>query len=153
MLNKYYSVDEIAELLKIHPKTIQRYIREGRLKANKVGKSWRVSGHDLSSFTEGGSESFSDPALPDKPDERSGIRISAVIDIPVFNTDAAVRIANTLTALSNSKPSEYGASSVQTQFLMPERVMRVMVWGSLSFTQVILDSIDTLINREDKGVL
>ncbi len=149
MLNKYYSVDEIAELLKIHPKTIQRYIREGRLKANKIGKSWRVSGHDLSSFTESGSKSLSDPVLPDKSDEGSEIRISAVIDIPVFTTDAAVRIANTLTALSNSKPPGYSASSVQTQFLMTEKLMRVMVWGSLSFAQVILDSIDTLKNREE----
>jgi len=149
MINKYYSVDEIAELLKIHPKTIQRYIREGRLKANKVGKSWRVSGHDLSTFTEGGSESFSDLTLPGRSDENSEIKVSAVIDIPVSNTDAAVRIANTLTAISNSKPSEYGASSVQTQFLMPEKVMRVMVWGGLSYSQFILESIEALTNQKE----
>jgi excisionase family DNA binding protein len=49
----YYTVDQIAELLHIHPKTIQRYIREGKLPASKIGKSWRVSGHDLSRFAEG----------------------------------------------------------------------------------------------------
>lgn len=39
---------------------------------------------------------------------------------------------------------EYGASSVQTQYQMSEKVIRVMVWGSLSFTQIILDSIAAL---------
>lgn len=150
MKDTYYSVDEIAELLKIHPKTVQRYIREGKLKANKVGKSWRVAGHDLSIFTEGGSESASSHVLPDRAVERGAVKISAVIDIPVLNTEESVRIANTLTAISNSKPSEYGSSSVQTQFLMSEKVMRVMVWGSLSYTQVILDSISALTDQSER---
>ena len=52
-MNKdYYSVEQISDMLDIHPKTIQRYIREGRLRATKIGKSWRVTGHDLSVFIE-----------------------------------------------------------------------------------------------------
>jgi excisionase family DNA binding protein len=35
----YYSVDQIAELLRIHPKTIQRYIREGSFRPEKSGKA------------------------------------------------------------------------------------------------------------------
>jgi len=144
MTEKYYTVDEIAGLIKIHPKTIQRYIREGRLKASKVGKSWRVSGHDLSTFTEG-SETATAPPLGSG--ERTGERetkVSAVIDIPVADVQESVRIANTLTAITNSKPLEYGATSLQTQYLMSENVMRVMVWGSLSFAQIILDAIGAL---------
>ncbi len=49
----YYTVDQVAELLNLHPKTLQRYIREGKLKATKLGKSYRITGHDLSVFTEG----------------------------------------------------------------------------------------------------
>ena len=48
----YYSVDQISKLLDMHPKTIQRYIREGKLRATKFGKSYRISGQDLSTFTE-----------------------------------------------------------------------------------------------------
>jgi excisionase family DNA binding protein len=148
MTDKYYTVDEIAEMIKIHPKTVQRYIREGRLKAAKVGKSWRVSGHDLSTFTEGGSISDSTPMSMEESFERGEIKISAVVDIPVANTQESVRIANTLTAISNSKPPEYGASTMQTQYLMSEKVIRVMIWGSLDFTRIILDSLTTLTNNE-----
>ena len=144
MNEKFYTVDEIAEFLKIHPKTIQRYIREGKLKANKVGKSWRVSGHDLSTFTEGSGASFASQSVPGKPIERKEIKVSAVIDIPVADTQESVRIANTLTAALNAKPAEYGESSLRTQYLMPENVIRIMLWGNLSFTQIMLDFISEL---------
>ena len=149
MLDKFYSVDEIAELIKIHPKTIQRYIREGKLKASKVGKSWRVSGHDLSTFTEGSNDTVTAPPILGEAVEQKDIKVSAVIDIPVLDTQESMRIANTLTAISNAKPSEFGASSVQTQYLMSEKVIRVMVWGSLGFTQIILDSIAALTGNQE----
>lgn len=150
MSDKYYTVDEIAEMIKIHPKTVQRYIREGRLKASKVGKSWRVSGHDLSTFTEGGSAAETMPIMMGESFERGEIKVSAVIDIPVANTQESMRIANTLTAISNSKPPEYGASSMQTQYLMSENVIRVMIWGSLGFTQIILDALDALSENNER---
>jgi excisionase family DNA binding protein len=141
MSEKYYTVDEIAAMIKIHPKTVQRYIREGKLRANKVGKGWRVSGHDLSTFTENSS-------LPDQTSseagaaaERAEIKMSAVIDIPETDVQESVRIANALTAALNSKPSEFGYATLSTQYLMPERITRVMLWGSLEFTKIMLDFI------------
>lgn len=144
MIEKYFTVDQIADMLKIHPKTVQRYIREGKLKANKVGKSWRVSGHDLSIFTEGSGDNVSMPFDAGESNTRKEIKVSAVIDIPVSNTDASIRIANTLTAVLKAKSAEYGDSSLQTQFLMPENVIRVMLWGNLKFTQIMMDYIAEL---------
>ena len=43
MEQKFYSVGEIARILGLHPKTVQRFIREGKLKARKIGRAWRVS--------------------------------------------------------------------------------------------------------------
>jgi len=45
-----YSIKKVAELLSVHQKTVLRYIKEGRLKANKVGGRWRIHGNDLTSF-------------------------------------------------------------------------------------------------------
>lgn len=147
MSEKYYTVDEIAEMIKIHPKTVQRYIREGKLRASKVGKGWRISGHDLSIFAEGIgiAPETGDPANSAKT--QSATKISAVIDIPEINTHESIRIANTLTAALNSKPSEYGSSRLSTQYLMPENVLRIMIWGSLDFTRIMLDYIADLSNR------
>ena len=52
MENKFYTIDQVAEVLDIHHKTVRKFIKEGKLKANKVGKQWRISQIDLEVFTE-----------------------------------------------------------------------------------------------------
>lgn len=146
MSEKYYTVDEIAEVLKIHPKTIQRYIREGKLNANKVGKSWRVSGHDLSVFTEGYDAVQNDMASDGHFDQKD-IKVSSVIDVPVANTEESIRISNMLTAVLNSKPADYAVSSLRTQYLLPEGIIRVMLWGDLRFTRIVMDYLSGLIDQ------
>ena len=91
MKETYYSVEQIAQMLNIHPKTIQRYIREGKINAVKLGKSWRVSGHDLSRFTEGttGQEEHQTG-----PTGTVTARVSAVIDIEAGGRARAVQIMN-----------------------------------------------------------
>ena len=78
----------------MHPKTIQRYIREGKLRASKVGKSWRVSGHDLSVFTE--NIGLTGQATLESAQDR--INISCVVDILTDRTDEGIGIVNPLTA-------------------------------------------------------
>lgn len=46
-LKEIYSINEVSELLKVSKSTIRRWIREGELKAFKVGKGWRISKEDL----------------------------------------------------------------------------------------------------------
>ena len=140
MEHKYYTVEEVAKLLSIHPKTIQRYIREGKLEASKIGKSWRISGHDLSRFTEG--SPASEPVTLNENQERKPSKASAVIDVSVTGLDEAVRIINAMNAVMNSKPQEYGLSSMTTQFIDADNILRVNLWGSLSFLSMILGSLE-----------
>lgn len=49
-MEKFYTVEEIAENLKVTKQTIYVYVRSGELKAIKVGKSWRVSEDNLKEF-------------------------------------------------------------------------------------------------------
>lgn len=48
----FLSVNHVALMLKVHPLTIRRYIREGRLKAVKVGGSVRIPQSALEHFTQ-----------------------------------------------------------------------------------------------------
>lgn len=147
MIKNYYTVEQISEMLKIHPKTIQRYIREGRLRAAKIGKSWRVTGHDLSLFVEKNSgEAFCSENQP----ERSVIA-SSVVDIIAAGKEDAIRIMNTLTAVMNVKPPEYGESSMQSQYIELEKKVRITLWGSIRFVAVMMDTIASLteINEEE----
>jgi len=41
-----YTTNEVAEILKVHKRTIFRYIESGKLKATKIGQ-WRIKKEDL----------------------------------------------------------------------------------------------------------
>lgn len=157
MKTTFYTVNQISVMLDIHPKTIQRYIREGKLLATKIGKSWRVSGHDLSLFTEGGLDGEIDTSLilkdhsasspNDKaPPSHHKAIASSVVDIEVKNKQEAMRIMNTLTASMNAKPPELGKSSMQSQYIERENLVRVTLWGEVAFVAIILDTIQSLLS-------
>ncbi len=44
------SPEEVAKRLAISPKTVREYLREGRIKAMKVGRLWRVRESDLQQY-------------------------------------------------------------------------------------------------------
>jgi excisionase family DNA binding protein len=43
----FMNTDEAAAMLGVHPKTVQRLARSGRITAYRVGKLWRFQAHDL----------------------------------------------------------------------------------------------------------
>lgn len=45
-----YTLEEVAEILKLTRRTLYTYIKEGKLQAVKIGKYWRVSEADLKEF-------------------------------------------------------------------------------------------------------
>ena len=148
MPEKYYTAEQAAELLKMHIKTVQRYIREGKLHANKVGKSWRITGHDLSVFAEGTQEhaqSLLGMEIP--PADR--VKISAVADIEAVNREEAIRIMNTLNAVMNVKPAEYGTSTFTAQYLEPDKKIRIMLWGNLPFMEAVMSIISALTGQKE----
>ena len=140
MTKDYYTVDQISEMLDIHPKTIQRYIREGKLHATKIGKSWRVTGHDLSIFVQ---SNGNETTQREKQQERKVIA-SSVIDIAAFGKEDAMRIMNTLTAASNAKPPGHGQSSIQSQYIERENMVRITLWGDIGFMAVMMDTVASL---------
>ena len=43
-----YTVDDVAKIVKMHPRTIRRYIEKGQIRAERIGGSWRISEEALS---------------------------------------------------------------------------------------------------------
>lgn len=54
---KVYTLNEVEELLKVSLRTLYRYIKDGRLKANKIGNKWIVTEQSLKDFIEGKTDS------------------------------------------------------------------------------------------------
>ena len=45
-----YSLDEVQKILQVTRRSIYSYIRDGKLKAVKIGKYWRVTRENLEEF-------------------------------------------------------------------------------------------------------
>ena len=48
-----YTPTEAAEILHKNPDTVRRYIRSGKLKAQKVGNTWYITDKTLTEFVTG----------------------------------------------------------------------------------------------------
>lgn len=49
-----YRVNEVAKELRVHPVTVREWISQGRVKAVKVGSTWRISQEELDRLKKGG---------------------------------------------------------------------------------------------------
>lgn len=45
-----YTTKEVSEILKIDRRNVYRYVKDGRLKASKIGGEWRILEDDLKTF-------------------------------------------------------------------------------------------------------
>lgn len=51
---KVYTLDEVADIMKVTKRTLYNYIKAGTLHAVKMGKYWRVSEESLQAFISNG---------------------------------------------------------------------------------------------------
>ena len=47
---QYYSIEDVAKMLKVAYLTVYRWIQAGKLKSYKAGKQYRIKKDDLDSF-------------------------------------------------------------------------------------------------------
>jgi excisionase family DNA binding protein len=57
-----FSLKEVASILGVHPETIRRAVKAGKLKAAKIGKDYRIAKPELERYfhTMGGGRLFED---------------------------------------------------------------------------------------------
>ena len=48
--DNYYSVTELIDILEVTRRTILKYIKQGKLRAFKLGNQWRVTEAELQKF-------------------------------------------------------------------------------------------------------
>ncbi|ADZ70985.1 helix-turn-helix domain-containing protein [Polymorphum gilvum] len=48
--DRYQTVREVADLLKVGEATVRRWIRDGELRAIDLGREWRIAASDLDAF-------------------------------------------------------------------------------------------------------
>ena len=111
------TVDFAADLLKVHPRTIHRFIHEGRLPARRIGKAYRIRRTDLAALA----------GLPSAPTEPTA-SLTAFLDVADVGAEAAKLWRRTVaTAVASRGPT---APSVEVIYESDVRRLKVVVVGS-----------------------
>jgi excisionase family DNA binding protein len=45
-------VDQVAEVLQVHPQTVYNLLRRGKIRAAKVGRAWRIKPEAIDDYLE-----------------------------------------------------------------------------------------------------
>src|SRR3979490_488896 len=92
-----YSVEQVAEQLGLHVRTVRNYVRDGRLKAVRIGKQYRIAREHLEALTE------HPAAAPRSESEtpRRHVEVSSIVDIEAISFESASRVTNALMAAAN----------------------------------------------------
>jgi excisionase family DNA binding protein len=48
--HKFYTTEEVAEMLRLHTQTVRNLLLEKRMGGIKIGLEWRISEEDLTEF-------------------------------------------------------------------------------------------------------
>jgi excisionase family DNA binding protein len=124
------SVEQASEELGLHPKTILRYIRDGRLPATRVGKSYRIARTRLDVFA---------GIVRGRPEEGMGAHATCIVDVPGIAVHRAERLATFLQAVALTGGAETPPLHLQTAFDPPANVLKVVVIGRPSDVSRVLE--------------
>lgn len=52
MIEKFFTTEQVANILQVHPFTILKFIKQGKLKGVKLGRVYRIMESDVEAFLE-----------------------------------------------------------------------------------------------------
>jgi excisionase family DNA binding protein len=140
MSNAILTVEEVSSFLNLKETTVRKFIRDGKLKAQKIGKQWRISKDCLDAFV--GRDAPAPPGTePEAADDGSPSRhmsVSTVIDMTGVDRDEGDRLSAAITAALNGKGESYGPVRFDYVFYREERKARFLLWGDPKFIGELL---------------
>jgi excisionase family DNA binding protein len=134
-----FTVDEVAERLNLHVKTVRRFIREGRLPAKRIGKEYRITRSALEEF----SGASPDPVAAHIPRTRQ-VLVSSIVDIDAISPEDSQRITTLIMAGLNARRGEPDFPRVDSLYDMERARLRLMITASPTLTSDLLRTIAAL---------
>jgi excisionase family DNA binding protein len=117
----------------MHVRTVRRYVREGRLKAVRIGKQYRIAASDLATLT-------GRPLAPEAPVPRHRqVEASTVVQIDAISPQDAQRVVNGVGgALKGRDRNTDTPLRVETVYDEIRARLKIIITGSLASTTALL---------------
>jgi excisionase family DNA binding protein len=126
MAEQLYSVEQVADLLGLHVKTVRNYVRDGRLKAVRIGKQYRISRADLEELTGG---TVGAPARETARRQRR-VEVTSIVQIDAIDPNTMSRLSTLLIASARNRPDSDGHLRVETIYDEERASMKIIIVGT-----------------------
>lgn len=138
MSDHLVTVEQAATQLNLHPKTVLRYIRDGRLAATRIGKSYRITRVALDAFA---------GVASGVPESAASARATCVVDIPDIDVTMAERMATFLQAFAMTGTADTPQLQLQTAFDPATRSLKVVLIGIPADVGKLLEMLQMQMDR------
>jgi excisionase family DNA binding protein len=144
MSQELYSVEQVADRLGLHVRTVRNYVRDGRLKAVRIGKQYRIAREDL--------EALTGRPVPPSPRETAGrhrhVEVSSIVEIDALGRDDADRVSTLVTAAANAPRDGDQPLRVETVYDEERAHMKIVILGGAATSAELLRLVDALIGED-----
>jgi excisionase family DNA binding protein len=139
--NQFCTVEEVAQRLNLHVKTVRRYIHDGRLRAKRIGKEYRIAQADLDTFA--GAPKTADAAVV----RTRQVIASSVVDVDAISPDESHRITTMIMAALNTRRGEPDHPRVDSIYYEERARLRITITADPQLTSELLRLINALLEN------
>ncbi|MFF0254273.1 helix-turn-helix domain-containing protein [Micromonospora zamorensis] len=143
MTEDMYSVEQVADRLGLHVRTVRSYIRSGRLRAVRIGKQYRIAASDLDALT---------GQAPPTTSVARQAEVSSIVQIDGVDRAAADRLGTLVLTSANTGHDQANPLRVQTVYDEQRHRMKIIILGDPAATAELLHLLDAVLNA-DNGLL
>ena len=149
-MSTYYTVEQVASFIDMHPKTVRRYIQSGKINANKVGSQYRISQSELNSFIgrpAANNGSMQDDIEPITPlNHPAKVEVNTSVDIFAVDSSSAAFLTQRVLCVLN-KLADVRADCI---YYEPQQKLKVLLFGNIESTDQMLKHINILISQTNQ---
>src|SRR5262245_14604187 len=137
-----FTVEEAAEHLQLHPKTVRRLIMQGRLPAKRIGKAYRITRTALNEFA--GATTATPVETGAEVSRTRQVLVSSIVDVDAISPEESQRITTFIMASLNSRRGEPDFPRVDSVYDTTRGRLRVMITANPSLTCDLVTTIGAL---------
>lgn len=141
MSQELYSIDQVAELLGLHVKTVRNYVKVGRLRAQRIGKQYRIAKQDIEALVGRPVAQFDPKAVS----SHGRVSVSSVVQIEALSREAADRLTTLLMGAMKGRPRDDEPARLESMYDEERNELKIVVFGGPRWSANLLDLISRLI--------
>lgn len=136
-----YTVEQVADLLGLHVKTVRGYVRAGKLPATRIGKAYRIAAADVAAFT------GTTPPAPARMDADRVRRVetTAIVQVTAASPETLGRVEAVIGAAALEHSGE--PLRVHTFYDEERAELRVVLIGAPRRVATVLGLVDAVLEQ------